>query len=618
MTQSLKASFNPDLIDTLRRGIETRNVADVKSALESGLDPNVYTYKGAMPLLHPLLGGSYKNSPVSADMDATTFARNTAEIIDLLVQHGLSVAEPASRHETENCRYLIDHYAFSDCVGETSKLIVRALAETAARKEADLYQMSIAAQVRRYLNSHTIASEGHARMLINESLTVMQMLHETVRQRLLNPTSKEEKQLVDTQREKLGFWLQPFSPPSNASLMHTLFAPRKEPTPAPTADIKTGGPMEEVNKTQTKAPAAKASEDMAQAESMVQVLQRRPAAEVLADMEREFIGLDGAKELMHDIVIGELYDAACVVQDIAPTPDRHSALFLGNPGLGKTTFARRYAELLFAQGITGPNFIEISPGGAVGKYIGHTEAKIEAILETADVLFIDEAYDLVSGGKNSPDFGRKVLTAVLRAIENRPEMVVIMAGYSEEMDQMVSSNPGLSSRFSKQVVFEDMNRAQLGEVLDLMTGQNKYTLAPQAREHILDQIEASRETLGPREFGNARLVRAVVERFKPTLAKRFFSAATTTGSDMAILAAPGKEELRHVTLADAKAINYGMVLGSDSKKRAREVQAAAAAAEKKASTPQQSMNDLPGSHPDWQPSIGFGRTLKAERQPAAA
>jgi hypothetical protein len=176
----------------------------------------------------------------------------------------------------------------------------------------------------------------------------------------------------------------------------------------------------------------------------------------------------------------------------------------------------------------------------------------------------------VSGGGNTADFGRKVLTAVLRAIENRPEMVVIMAGYNEEMNRLISANVGLSSRITKHVNFEDMNRDALGHVLDLMAGQRQYTMAPEAREHILDQIEAARKTLGVREFGNARLVRNVVDKFRVTLGRRHFGAAakatTVDEGNQARSASPAVKDLRHVTLEDARSLNYGMVLGLAGKK----------------------------------------------------
>ncbi len=608
MTSSLKTAFNPDMIDTLRRGIDSRDVASVKTALEHGLDPNVYTYSGALPLTHPLLFVSYHQSGLENVMDAATFNKNSSAIIELMLDHGLKVAAPHSRHEAENCRYLIDHYLFSDRLADVSRLVVRALCETTAEYLGDSYEMFPIAQARRYLNSAKPSNEAEARTLINESLRRLEMLHATVRARLLNPSSKEEKALVEKNREKISYWLQPLQAPSAAAIMHHLFAPKQTPvSPAAANDIKSGGPLTQVDKSNKDAAPPKAQksgdEDAQAAANLVDVMTKRDPAEIMAEIESEFIGLDAAKEALYDVLVGELYDAACTVQDVAPTPERHSAVFLGNPGLGKTTFARKYAELLHAVGATGPNYIEIGPGNAVGKYIGATEAKIEAILSTADVLFIDEAYDLISGGSNTSntsDFGKKVLTAVLRAIENNPKMVVIMAGYSEEMNRMISSNVGLSSRITKHINFEDMDRAQLGKVLDLMAAQRQFTIDPAARAHMLDQVEQSRSVLGPREFGNARLVRNLVDKFRTTLGRRYFAEAAkpAVGKDaanMALLAAPGISELRHFTLTDAKALNYAMALGTSSKKKASA--------------------DVAPNHPDFEPTVGFGRPL---RQSASA
>ena len=91
MSQALKADFNPAMIDTLRRAIDTRNVAEVKQALESGLNPNIYTYRNAQHLLMPLLFERYKNSDAAKIMDAATFAKNTSEIVELILAYGAKI-----------------------------------------------------------------------------------------------------------------------------------------------------------------------------------------------------------------------------------------------------------------------------------------------------------------------------------------------------------------------------------------------------------------------------------------------------------------------------------------------------------------------------------------------
>jgi stage V sporulation protein K len=312
----------------------------------------------------------------------------------------------------------------------------------------------------------------------------------------------------------------------------------------------------------------------------VQVLPKKEWGQVLKEINSEFVGLDAIKANAQKIVLRQQFDAARETNGLANSQQNHSTVFLGNPGLGKTTFARKKAELLHALGLSGPNYVEVSRENIVGGFIGHTENKMTALFEAADIIFIDEAYSLNDGRPDSGDCGKKVIDALVPALENNPKLTVFMAGYPEEMDKLIACNPGLRSRLTRYETFEDMNKEQLGQTLDHMLAKEGLTIDADAREKVLQELDKSREALGKRNFGNARLVRNVVRQLPELMADRIFGSQ----SGSLLVQCPDKDALQRATLADINAMDFSAVLGTPK----------AAASEKEA----------------WEPSIGFGAKLK--------
>ena len=185
--------------------------------------------------------------------------------------------------------------------------------------------------------------------------------------------------------------------------------------------------------------------------------------------------------------------------------------FEGNPGTGKTIVARLMADILYENKILPTNnIVEVSRKDLVGRYIGHTAFQTEQICESAlgGVLFIDEAYSLFT--EDGIDFGHEAIATLIKFMEdNAGKFCLIIAGYENELEEMIASNPGFNSRILFKLKFSNYNREELGQILDLMVQNKSYKIDLDAKKLILDILDEKRKDVN---FANAREVRNVLDQ----------------------------------------------------------------------------------------------------------
>jgi probable Rubsico expression protein CbbX len=199
--------------------------------------------------------------------------------------------------------------------------------------------------------------------------------------------------------------------------------------------------------------------------------------------------------------------------------------FTGSPGTGKTTVATRMADLLARLGyLRRGHLVSVTRDDLVGQYVGHTAPKTKEVIKRAmgGVLFIDEAYYLFRQD-NERDYGQESIEILLQVMENnRDDLVVILAGYADRMDQFFRSNPGMSSRIAHHIDFPDYSVEELEQIGRMMAEQLGYTFSDPALEALHDYLVHRKRQ--PR-FANARSVRNAVERARLRQARRLMDGS---------------------------------------------------------------------------------------------
>lgn len=269
-----------------------------------------------------------------------------------------------------------------------------------------------------------------------------------------------------------------------------------------------------------------------------------PWLEFQKELDR-MVGLEDVKALVYELYAMLQIDRYRIEAGLRAQPHVYHMIFKGNPGTGKTTIARLLAKLFQGMGLLSKgHMIEVERADLVGEYIGHTAQKTRELVKKAlgGVLFIDEAYSLARGGEK--DFGKEAIDTLVKAMEDyKNQFVLILAGYSMEIDDFMLTNPGLPSRFPIWLAFPDYNIDQLVQIADGMVKEREYTLHPQAlirlRQMIVDE---KAETMY--HFSNARYVRNALEQAIRQQAVRLL---THYPED-----APSKQELMGLRAEDFK------------------------------------------------------------------
>lgn len=204
--------------------------------------------------------------------------------------------------------------------------------------------------------------------------------------------------------------------------------------------------------------------------------------EILTELD-DLIGLGTVKNLIYELQAFIEIQKCREKLNLTSEPTVLHMIFSGNPGTGKTTVARIVGKLFKEIGVLNKGHIlECERADLVGEYIGHTAQKTREQIKKAlgGILFVDEAYSLARGGEK--DFGKEAIDAMVKAMEDQKNnLVIILAGYKNEMDFFIESNPGLRSRFPIHIFFPDYSAEELYAIGESMLSKRQYELSPEAK-----------------------------------------------------------------------------------------------------------------------------------------
>ncbi len=261
--------------------------------------------------------------------------------------------------------------------------------------------------------------------------------------------------------------------------------------------------------------------------------------ETLDELMKELDGLIGLEDVKHEVhtLVNLIKVREMRKQhDLKVMDMSFHMVFTGNPGTGKTTVARLVAKIYKQLGfLSKGQLIETDRSGLVAGYVGQTAGKVTEVVNSAlgGILFIDEAYALARKGMEN-DFGREAIDTLVKLMEDhRDDLVVIVAGYTDEMHDFLTSNPGLISRFNKYIDFPDYTDDELMAILDMNAERQGYALDDGAKAAVRKMLEGM--ALSARlDFGNARGMRNTLEKLVQAQANRLAEADGEVTKDMLI------------------------------------------------------------------------------------
>ena len=255
------------------------------------------------------------------------------------------------------------------------------------------------------------------------------------------------------------------------------------------------------------------------------------ASDALRELDA-MVGLGEVKALVHELRAFIEVQRRRARAGLSTEPMVLHMVFRGNPGTGKTTVARIIGRLFRDLGVLQKgHLVEVERADLVGEYIGHTAQRTREQIKRAlgGILFIDEAYSLARGGEK--DFGKEAIDTLVKAMEDHKDnLILILAGYQDEMEKFLRTNPGLRSRFPIHIDFPDYTVDELLEIAEAMLARRQYRLTDEARALLLAVIwdKMAREVIP----GNARLVRNIIEKAIRRQAVRLYSQGTWTRDDL--------------------------------------------------------------------------------------
>ncbi len=259
--------------------------------------------------------------------------------------------------------------------------------------------------------------------------------------------------------------------------------------------------------------------------------------EVLLDELNQLTGMESVKVEINNLI--NLLKICRIRQEkgLKLPPTTNHLIFLGNPGTGKTTVARILSKIYHGLGILSKgHLVEVDRSGLVAGYMGQTSEKVMEVVERAKggILFIDEAYALASG-KQEGDFGKEAIDILNKAMEDyRDDLIVIAAGYHDEMQDFLDANPGLRSRFNRTIEFPNYNADELVTIMINRAAKLDYEFSDDAIKFVKEKFE-NVLSCPPENFGNARSVRNYLDRAINNQANRLVNEANFKEDELMLI-----------------------------------------------------------------------------------
>ncbi|MFJ7406177.1 MULTISPECIES: AAA family ATPase [unclassified Lysinibacillus] len=245
------------------------------------------------------------------------------------------------------------------------------------------------------------------------------------------------------------------------------------------------------------------------------------------------VGLPNAKKELHNLINFIKIQSLRVDHGLTSFPITYHLVFSGNPGTGKTTVARIIGQIYKHLGVlSSGHFVETDRAGLVAGYVGQTALKVQEVVKkaTGGVLFIDEAYALLNDKQDA--FGKEAIDSLLKAMEDlRDDLVIIVAGYTELMEEFLQANPGFKSRFNHFVQFDNFRTDELYEIFAMLCKNNDYRYGDAFAQHMKTQLNQIPVETIP-NFSNGRYIRNVFEKLVTIQSNRLIQQQNITRDEL--------------------------------------------------------------------------------------
>jgi hypothetical protein len=531
-------SHDSSLIAEFEAGINAHDINRVRAALDAGVDP-------ATPVnrLHPLvwlLMASYdtfvadaQELSVPADKipSAEEFARQRSEIVDLLLDRGINLIK--NEPYTRNFRYVADMCLNSEYREDLAKVVIETISQSIEKKVTP-YQPDTLAYVGNYVRKMQ-QSGGDPATLAGEALKILESVHADVHKRFENPQTSVEKDLAEHHSDAIGYWQQAFERPPAEVLVAGQKAVAVQPAPAaPVNTVSGNGLMQVVG-------------------AQIQDIPTQTPAQVLADINK-LVGQEEAKSEIKSLVFRRQFDTVRSKNNLKPLSPVLNTVFEGGPGSGKTTFARKQADLMHALGLAGKGkYIEINTENMMSLFPGGNGQMVVSTFDQANIIFLDDVFSIFTN-KVAGNAGQILVDLLTRAIEKRQgDLTVFFSGEKKQLDAFFELNPVLKSNITHYNSLPDYTVEQLGEIMDRQLEAADLKMTPEAHEAALEKLEQHASS-------NTRSIRSLLKQLPDKMSVRIFKETaeemTAKGAELEAgdVSSAAKKKVTLVTKEDVDAV----------------------------------------------------------------